>query len=245
MSPPLTLLTPTDMSLPCTVHGDSGREVPWPFSKFLVVFFLFHELNNLAFGLWSPIHIWEEFSRRGNILFLQVSSSEGCRLPVSSECVSTYSGGYTGSARLFWVAAEVCSAAQLWVFILGTRYLSLGVQRRAFGGLVCGKRTRHKWEHTCGISNRSHHSAGSPVQAICSQMSASLNFTYHRCIGEFLVSPEEELNRWWERRQTHSSHRLLLKFWAEDAKASTLLLSGFRAQFCLCLQQTNNILPRF
>ena len=35
--------------------------------------------------------------------------------------------------RVAEVAAELCEAAQLCVFILGTRYLNLGVLRRVFG----------------------------------------------------------------------------------------------------------------
>ena len=43
------------------------------------------------------------------------------------------------SARLFIRAAvELCKAAQLYVFILGMRYLNLGVLRRVFRVKVCG-----------------------------------------------------------------------------------------------------------
>ncbi len=76
--------------------------------------------------------------------------------------MSTYSGGYTGSARLFWVAAEVCSAAQLWVFILGTRYLSLGVLRQCVGVrhavsvLVNRERLIHGVGYDAVISHTAH-----------------------------------------------------------------------------------------
>ena len=54
----------------------------------------------------------------------------------SDGLVSAYSSGLA-SARLFYrvvaAAAELCEATQLCVFILGTRYLCLGVLRRVFG----------------------------------------------------------------------------------------------------------------
>ena len=39
----------------------------------------------------------------------------------------------SGSKAFYRVAAELCEAAQLCVFILGTQYLGLGVLRHVFG----------------------------------------------------------------------------------------------------------------
>ena len=50
--------------------------------------------------------------------------------------MSTYTGGLSSSKafyRVTEVAAEFCKAAQLYVFISGTQYLSLGVLRHVFG----------------------------------------------------------------------------------------------------------------
>ncbi len=61
--------------------------------------------------------------KRGGLL----SSSQGRRWPVGSECVSTNKG------ILYRVAAELGEAAQLCVFILGRWYLYPGVLRHVFG----------------------------------------------------------------------------------------------------------------
>ena len=50
--------------------------------------------------------------------------------------MSACSGRLKGSKafyRVAAVAAELCEAALLWVFILGMRYLGLGVLRHVFG----------------------------------------------------------------------------------------------------------------
>ncbi len=63
---------------------------------------------------------------------IPVSSLQGHRQPVSSECVSTHPGRLASARLLYRAAAEPGQAAQLCVFTLGAWYLNLGVPMPEF-----------------------------------------------------------------------------------------------------------------